>query len=87
MSKIAAEMLLPAVALSAYPIDMPETGNRLRYFRKRAGLTLQQLEDQVGSSKAYMWQLENKENPQPTLQMGIKLARAFGVSVELLFCE
>lgn len=48
-------------------------------------MTLQELAEKTGSRKAYMWQLENKENPQPTVQMGIKLARAFGISVEHLF--
>ncbi len=50
-------------------------------------MTLQGLADSVGSSKAYMWSLENKKNPKPTVQMGIKLARTFGISVEHLFRE
>lgn len=59
--------------------------NRIKHYRESMGMTLQGLADAVGSRKAYMWQLENKKNPKPTVQMGIKLARAFGISVEHLF--
>lgn len=61
--------------------------NRIKHYRESLGLTLQDVADKVGSSKAYMWALENKENPTPTVQMSIKLASAFGVSVEHLFRE
>lgn len=61
--------------------------NHIKPSRERAGLTLQQLADQVGSSKSYMWTLENKPNPTPTVQMGIKLAKALGMPVEQLFPE
>lgn len=59
--------------------------NRIKHHRKSAGYTLQEVADSVGSSKSYMWELENKEDPQPTVQMAIKLARTFGISVEHLF--
>ncbi|WP_395175104.1 helix-turn-helix transcriptional regulator [Roseibium alexandrii] len=61
--------------------------NRIKHYRESMGMTLQGLADSVGSSKAYMWSLENKKNPKPTVQMGIKLARTFGISVEHLFRE
>jgi len=59
--------------------------NRIKNFREQSGLTLEQLAEKTGSSKTYMWTLENKENPTPTVQMGIKLARAFDITVEQLF--
>lgn len=61
--------------------------NRIKCYREQSGMTLEQLAQKTGSSKAYMWALENKKKPRPTVQMGIKLARAFGVSVEQLFSD
>ena len=59
--------------------------NRIREHRKASGLTLQCLAEKVGSSKSYMWQLENTPDPNPGVKLGIKLARAFGTTVEEFF--
>lgn len=59
--------------------------NRIREHRERAGFTLQGLAEDVGSTKSYMWQLENKPDPDPGVKLGVKLARAFGTTVEELF--
>lgn len=59
--------------------------NRIKSYRQGFGWTLEQLAEKVGSSKAYMWQLENKDDPDPGVKLSIKLAQAFGVSVEHLF--
>ena len=59
--------------------------NRIKPYRQGFGWTLEQLAEKVGSSKAYMWQLENKDDPDPGVKLSIKLAQAFGVSVEHLF--
>ncbi|EFO30153.1 toxin-antitoxin system, antitoxin component, Xre family [Roseibium sp. TrichSKD4] len=61
--------------------------NRIKSYREKSGMTLEQLAERTGSSKAYMWSLENKASPKPTVQLAIKLARAFGVTVEQLFAE
>lgn len=60
---------------------------KLKSIRKSQGLTLQELADKVGSSKAYMWQLENKQDPDPGVKLGIKLAKALCTTVEKLFGE
>lgn len=36
------------------------TGSRIRVLRKKKGMTLEQLAERVGSSKSYMWEIENK---------------------------
>ena len=59
--------------------------NRIREHREASGLTLQCLAEKVGSKKSYMWQLENKPDPDPGVKLGIKLARALGTTVEELF--
>lgn len=61
--------------------------NRIRHYRQSMGMTLQGLAEAAGSTKAYIWQIEQKENPQPSVQLGIRLAKALGISVEHLFRE
>ncbi len=48
-------------------------GSRLREARKAKGLTLDQLGAQIGSSKAYVWQLENKDQASPSGDLLMKL--------------
>ena len=47
-------------------------GDRIRNLRKEKGLTLDQLAEQSGSSKSYIWELENKSPPRPSAE---KLAK------------
>ena len=51
-------------------------GDRLRTARKEIGLTLDQLGDKLGSSKAYVWQLENKTEASPSGELLMKLCAA-----------
>ena len=69
------------------PILSPdeEATSLIKQHRMANGLTLMQLANKVGSRKAYMWQLENKTSPQPTVQMAIKISRALDVPIETLF--
>lgn len=48
-------------------------GERLRDARKASGLTLEALAERIGSSKAYIWQLENKSNARPSAELLTKL--------------
>ena len=43
-------------------------GDRIRNLRKEKGLTLDQLAEQSGSSKSYIWELENKSPPRPSAE-------------------
>lgn len=46
---------------------MSETmGEKIRTLRKERGLTLAQLAELSGSSKSYIWELENKNPPRPS---------------------
>ena len=38
-------------------------GKRLRQYREAKGLTLQQVADAVGCTKAYIWELEMRQGP------------------------
>lgn len=54
-------------------------GERLREARRQKRFTLEQLAELVGSSKAYIWQLENKDEASPSAELLFKLCDALGV--------
>jgi len=51
-------------------------GDRIRTLRKEKGLTLDQLAEQSGSSKSYIWELENKSPPRPSAEKLVKKGMA-----------
>lgn len=59
-------------------------GDRLRTLRKKRGLTLDQLAEQSGSSKSYIWELENKNPPRPSAEKLSKIADKLGTTIEFL---
>lgn len=60
-------------------------GNRLRECRKGGGYTLEHLAAEVGSSKSYMWQLENKPDPDPGVKLAIRISQVLKEPVEKIF--
>jgi transcriptional regulator with XRE-family HTH domain len=64
---------------------MTETvGARIRVLRKRKNLTLDQLAEQAGLSKSYLWELENKDPPRPSGEKLAGIARTLEVTVDYL---
>ncbi|NBC29367.1 MAG: helix-turn-helix domain-containing protein [Spirochaetes bacterium] len=61
-----------------------EIGERLFSLRQKSGESLQQLADAVGVSKAHVWELEKGHSKNPSFELVRKLARHFGVSVDVL---
>lgn len=59
-------------------------GKKIRLERKKLGLTLEELADAIDSSKSYIWELENKDDINPTADKVTKLAGALKVPVEYL---
>ena len=59
-------------------------GEKLRKRRNDMGFTLNGLAKKIGSTKAYIWQLENKKPAKPSGEMLIKLAKALEISAEFL---
>ena len=57
-------------------------GARLRRLREAKKLTLQQVADAVGCTKAYIWELEMKEGQRPTAERIQKIAQVLGVTME-----
>ena len=56
-------------------------GARLRRLREAKGLTLQQVADAVGCTKAYIWELEMKEGQRPSAERVHGLAKVLGVTL------
>ncbi len=59
-------------------------GVRVRELRVKRGLTLEALAAQVGSSKSYMWEIENKEVARPSAEILHRIAGALETTAEYL---
>lgn len=64
-----------------------DIGERLFSLREKTGETLQEVADKVGVSKAHVWELEKGRSKNPSFDLVRKLARHFGVTVEVLSGE
>ena len=62
-------------------------GARLRRLREAKKLTLQQVADAVGCTKAYIWELEMREGQRPTAERLNAIAKFLGVTVLHLLGE
>lgn len=61
-----------------------EIGKRIKEERKKNKLTLQALADRIGTTKSYIWELENTETSNPTLRILAGLSRELKVSIDYL---
>lgn len=59
-------------------------GEKIQKLRKEKGFTLEQLADLTGSSKSYIWELENKNPPRPSADKLSKIAAQLGVTMDYL---
>src|ERR1700758_2216315 len=59
-------------------------GQRIKELRTTKGLTLDQLAQETGSSKSYIWELENKNPPRPSAEKLSAIAGALEVTVDYL---
>lgn len=57
---------------------------RVRDLRAKRGMTLQQLADACDASKSWVWEIEQGRASNPTIDMAVRLASAFGVSLDYL---
>lgn len=63
-------------------------GDKIRRLRKDKKLTLERLAEATGSSKSYIWELENRETaPRPSAEKLYKIADVLGTTVELFLDE
>ncbi|WP_254368257.1 helix-turn-helix domain-containing protein [Paracoccus sp. Z118] len=59
-------------------------GELIRALRKERRLTLDGLAQASGSSKSYIWELENKAPPRPSAEKLSQIAAALGTTVDVL---
>ena len=59
-------------------------GKKIKHLRIQKKLTLDELAEQIGSKKTYIWQLENKTPARPSGKLLLDLADALGVSPDFL---
>jgi len=62
-------------------------GERLRQIRESESLSLEGLAEEVGSTKSYVWELENKPNIRPSAELVYKLSVALKTTVGILMGE
>ena len=62
-------------------------GPRLRHFRMRRNLSLQQLADAVGASKAHIYELETGRSNNPSLSLLTALSQKLEVPIKILIGE
>lgn len=56
----------------------------IKYLRELEELSLAQVAEGIGSSKSYIWELENKGICNPSIDTVIKLAQFFRISIDEL---
>ncbi|RYG47612.1 XRE family transcriptional regulator [bacterium] len=59
-------------------------GPKIKELRTAKRMTLDQLAAATGSSKSYVWELENKNPPRPSAEKLGAIAAALGVTVDYL---
>ena len=68
------------------PVPSP-LGDKIRALRKQKRLSLEQLAELTDSSKSYIWELENKDDPKPSAEKIGKIAAVLEVTTEFLLTE
>lgn len=59
-------------------------GSKIKELREEKKYTLEKLAELTGSSKSYIWELENKSPPRPSADKVSKIAEQLGVTMEYL---
>ena len=64
-----------------------ELGGKIQKLRKDKELTLDQLATLTGSSKSYIWEIENKNPPRPSAEKIARIAQHLEVEIDYLLDE
>lgn len=60
-------------------------GKKIRARRNELKMSLETLATQTDSSKSYIWELENRDNPKPSVEKLNRIAEALKVTIEYLW--
>jgi transcriptional regulator with XRE-family HTH domain len=64
-----------------------QIGEKINEKRRELGISLERLAELSDSSKSYLWELENRDKPNPSVEKINKIALALGVSPQYLLEE
>lgn len=59
-------------------------GNKINARRKELKFSIDKLAELSGTSKSYIWELENRENPNPSAEKIENIAKALGITTQFL---
>ena len=59
-------------------------GGKIRDLRQQKGFSLDQLADKTGTSKSYIWELENRDTRKPSAEKLTKIAETLEVTIDYL---
>ncbi len=62
-------------------------GDKLKQCRQDKGYSLDKLAEITGSSKSYLWELENRDTRKPSAEKLTTVAAALGVTADYLLDE
>jgi len=62
-------------------------GDKLRQCRQDKGYSLDKLAEITGSSKSYLWELENRDTRKPSAEKLTTIAAALGITTDYLLDE
>lgn len=62
-------------------------GQKLRAVRRQKKISLDRLAELTDSSKSYLWELENKDTTNPSVEKISRLAAALEVTTDFLMSE
>ena len=62
-------------------------GAKIKRHRQEKGYSLDKLAELTDSSKSYIWELENKDDPKPSAEKVGKIAAVLDVTTEFLLTE
>lgn len=59
-------------------------GDKIRKLRQEKRLSLDQLAELTKTSKSYLWELENRDTANPTMEKVAKITEVLGITPEFL---
>lgn len=62
-------------------------GEKIRRHRQEKGYSLDKLAEITGSSKSYLWELENRDTRKPSAEKLTRIAQALSVTTDYLLDE
>jgi len=61
--------------------------SRIKELRLKKGVSLQEMADAIGISKAHLWDLESGKSKNPSMELLMKISAYFNVSISSLVGE